>query len=212
MKTLTHFQFQTKTKIQNSLRNMKKINLQTGALALIVLVAAFSRMMPHMPNFSPLGAIGLFGAAHFGKKWLAFCIPIAATWLSDLFINNVIYGAYYPTFTWFYSGFGWQYASYLLIAGLGFLLYRSNVSVPKVLAGALGSGLIFFLVSNFGVWTSSSVYPQNAGGLLACYAAGVPFYQGTLLGDLFYSTVLFGGYYLLQKQVAFFKLSHLKYA
>jgi len=191
---------------------MKKINLQTGALALIVLVAAFSRMVPHMPNFSPLGVIGLFGAAHFSKKWLAFCIPIAATWLSDLFINNVIYGAYSPSFTWFYAGFYWQYGSYLLIAGLGFWLYRRSVSVPKVLGGALGAGLIFFLVSNFGCWIGSSIYPQNAGGLLACYAAGVPFYQGTLLGDLFYATVLFGGYYLLQRQVAFFKLSHLKYA
>ncbi len=183
-----------------------------GMVALIVLLAAFSRALPHLPNFSPLGAIGLFGAAHFNKKWLAFGLPIFATWLSDLFINNVIYAAYYPSFTWFYEGFYWQYGSYLLIAALGFLLYRRGVSVPKVMGGALASSIVFFVVTNLGCWVGSTVYPQNAGGLLACYAAGVPFFQGTLMGNLFYTAVLFGGYYLLQKQVTFFKLSHLKYA
>jgi hypothetical protein len=188
-----------------------KINLQFGCLTLIILLAAFSRIIPHMPNFSPLGAIGLFGAAHFDKKWKAFLIPVAATWLSDLFINNVIYVQYYPAFTWFYQGFYWQYGSYLLITLTGLLIFN-KISKAKVLTGALASAVIFFLISNFGCWIGSSLYPQNPTGLMACYAAGIPFVKGTLLGNVFYSVALFGGYYLLQSKISFFKLSNVQYA
>lgn len=177
----------------------KKINLRFSVLVLMILLAAFSRIIPHMPNFSPLGAIGLFGAAYFAKKWQAFLIPIAATWLSDLFINNVIYAQYYPKFTWFYQGFYWQYGSYLLIALAGVFIFR-KINPQRVIAGALTSTAIFFLVSNFGCWIGSTTYPQNFGGLMTCYVAGIPFLKGTLFGDLFYSGVLFGAFALAQKQ------------
>jgi len=188
-----------------------KIKLQFGFLIAIIVLAAFSRIIPHMPNFSPLGAIGLFGAAHFDKKWKAFLIPIAATWLSDLFINNVIYAQYYPQFTWFYEGFYWQYGSYLLITLAGLIIFN-KISMPKVLLAILSSTIIFFTVSNFGCWIGSTFYTQNFTGLTTCYIAGIPFLTGTLLGDLFYSAVLFGGYYLLQSKVSFFKLDNVRYA
>lgn len=175
----------------------QKINLRFSVLTALILLCAFSRIIPHIPNFSPLGAIGLFGAAHFSKKWQVFLIPIAATWLSDLFINNVIYAQYYPEFTWFYEGFYWQYGSYLLIALAGLAIFN-KVNTSKVLAGALASTTIFFLMSNFGCWIGSTTYPQNFGGLLTCYSAGIPFLKGTLLGDLFYSSVLFGAFALAQ--------------
>ncbi len=188
-----------------------KIKLQFSFLILIILLTAFSRIIPHMPNFSPLGIIGIFGAAHFNKKWKAFLIPIAATWLSDLFINNVIYAQYYPTFTWFYEGFYWQYGSYILITLAGLAIFN-KINLTKVLSGAFAATAIFFLISNFGCWIGSTVYPQNFGGLLACYAAGIPFLKGTFFGDLFYSGALFGGYYLLQSKVSFFKLPNVIYA
>lgn len=173
-----------------------KLSIKVGILTLIILLTAFSRIIPHMPNFSPLGAIGLFGAAHFSKKWQAFLIPIAATWLSDLFINNVIYAQYYPTFTWFYEGFIWQYGSYLLITLVGLFLLK-KVSPQRIITGALCSTTIFFLISNFGCWSG---YSQNFEGLMQCYASGIPFLKGTLLGDLFYSGVLFGSFALAQKR------------
>ncbi len=179
--------------------NSEKVNIKFIVLVALILIAAFSRLVPHMPNFSPLGAIGIFGAAHFSKKWQALLIPIAATWLSDLFINNVVYAKYYPTFTWFADGFYWQYGAYLLIVIVGFFIMK-KVTTGTVLAGALASTTIFFLVSNFGCWPGSS-YPQNFTGLMECYAAGIPFLKGTLLGDLFYCTVLFGGFAFAQNQV-----------
>jgi hypothetical protein len=170
-------------------------------ITLAVLIAAFSRMIPHMQNFSPLGAIGLFGAAHLTKKWQAFLVPIAATWLSDLFINNVIYAKYYPHFTWFYEGFYWQYASYLVIIVAAIFIFNKTVTTQKVIVAALSSTAIFFLISNAGCWFANPVYPQNFGGLISCYAAGVPFLKGTLLGDLFYSGVLFGSFYFAQLRI-----------
>jgi len=185
----------------------QKINLRFSVLTALILLCAFSRIIPHMPNFSPLGAIGLFGAAYFSKKWQVFLIPIAATWLSDLFINNVIYGQYYPEFTWFYQGFYWQYGSYLLIALAGILIFK-KVNSQRVIAGALTSTAIFFLVSNFGCWIGSTTYPQNFGGLMTCYAAGIPFLKGTLLGDLVYSGVLFGTFTLAQHQFPALRLAN----
>lgn len=185
----------------------QKIYLRFGVLCAMIFLAAFSRIIPHMPNFSPFGAIGLFGAAWFAKKWQAFFIPIAATWLSDLFINNVIYAQYYPSFTWFYQGFYWQYGSYLLITLAGIFIFR-KINTQRVLAGALASTAIFFLVSNFGVWAGGTMYPMNFEGLMTCYAAGIPFLKGTMLGDLFYSGVLFGTFALVQKQFPLLQLKN----
>ncbi|WP_432714600.1 DUF6580 family putative transport protein, partial [Pedobacter sp.] len=166
----------------------------------------FSRALPHFPNFSPVAAIGLFGAAFFSRKWQMLLIPIAATWLSDLLLNNTVYAAYYPSFTWFYPGFYWQYGSYLLIILLGIVIFK-KVNVNSMIGGALMATAVFFLISNFGVWMGSSTYPQNFSGLMACYAAGIPFLKGTLLSNLFYCSVLFGTFSLLQRKISFLKLA-----
>lgn len=194
--------------------NQQKVTLRFSVLAGLILLAAFSRIIPHMPNFSPLGAMGLFGAAYFTKKWQAALVPLAATWLSDLFINNVLYKQYYPQFTLFSAGFYWQYGTYLLITLIGFILFQKQVTAPRVLAGALISTALFFLVTNFASWLPSPVgplYPQNFAGLIACYVAGIPFIQGSLLGDLFYSGVLFGTFALLQQNIPALRLRKVAY-
>lgn len=177
----------------------QKFNLRTGLLVLLVLLAALSRLIPHMPNFSPLAAISLFGAAYFKKTWQAFLIPIAATWLSDLLINNVVYAAYFPSFTWLYPGFYWQYGSYLLIALSGLLMLK-KVNITRVVGAGLMATAIFFLVTNFAVWLGSKTYSQNRAGLISCYVAGIPFIKGTLLGNLVYSGALFGTFAWMQQR------------
>lgn len=177
----------------------EKINLRFSVLVLMIMLAVFSRIIPIMPNFSPLGAVGLFGAAYFVKKWQAFFIPIVSIWLSDLFVNNVIYAGYFSKFIWFYQGFYWQYGGYLLIVLAGILIFK-KVNFHRVILGATASTAIFFLVSNFGVWASGTMYPSNFQGLITCYAAGIPFLKGTLMGDLFYSGILFGLFALAQRQ------------
>lgn len=182
-----------------TMNTSQKINLRTSLLVLLILLAAFSRLIPHLPNFSPLAAISLFGAAYFKKAWQTFLIPIAATWLSDLLINNVVYAEYFPSFTWFYPGFYWQYGSYLLIA-LGGLLMLKKVNVTSVIGAGLMATAVFFLITNFAVWMGSKTYPQNFAGLISCYVAGIPFLKGTLLGNLVYSGALFGTFAWMQQR------------
>jgi hypothetical protein len=78
--------------------------------------------------------------------------------------------------------------------------------------GMISSSGIFFLVSNFGVWAGGTMYPKNFGGLITCYAAGVPFIHNTIISDVLFTTVLFGTYYLLQVEYSSLKIKPLKYS
>ncbi len=176
----------------------KTIDLRLGAIVLLVLVAAATRLVPHPYNFSPLGAIALFSGALLTRRWLAIVLPIAAAFVSDLVINNTLYAEYYDSFVWMAEGSGWMYLIYGLIAVLGMFVLRT-VSLGRVLGGSLGASILFFIASNFICWPGNPFYAQDLGGLMTCYAAGVPFFPGTVAGDLVYSAALFGGYALLQR-------------
>ena len=191
---------------------MKKLNLQTGIISIIILLAAFTRIMPHPPNFSPMAAIGLFGAAHFAKKWQAFLIPLIGIWTSDLVINNIVYSSHSSNFVWFYGGFYWQYISYVFIIFAGLFNFNKGISVTNTLGGMVSSSGIFFLFSNFGVWAGGAMYTKNISGLITCYAAGIPFIHNTIISDALFTTVLFGTYYLLQTEYSYLKLKHLRYS
>ena len=166
----------------------------------LILAAAISRIIPHPYNFAPISAMALFGAAWFQRRALAIGVPLAATWLSDLLLNNFVYNQHYERFTWLDQGWYWMYGSFALIAVLGMLTLR-KVTVPRIIGSSLAASAIFFLVTNFACWPGSAAYAQDLGGLMACYAAGIPFLGGTVLGDLAYSGLLFGSFALLRQQV-----------
>jgi len=167
-------------------------------LAAMIFVAALSRVLPHPPNFSPIEAVALFGGAYFAKRHWALLVPLAAMFLSDMVLGLLRGGLYLEYFT--SAGYLLVYACILLSTLLGFGL-RGKVGASRVLGYSLAGSLLFFVVTNFGVWLSSPAYPQNAAGLLAAYVAGVPFFQWTVLGTLFYSALLFGGFEMLRKRV-----------
>jgi hypothetical protein len=171
------------------------INTRFGVITLLILLVAMSRLVPHPPNFAPVGGMALFGAAYFARRHLAFIVPIASIWISDLILNNVVYGQYFDGFAWFYAGALFTYGAFALIVLLGMLTLK-KVRVPNLIASALGASAILFIVSNFGVWFSGVMYPKDLGGLVACYAAGIPFFGNIIFGDLFYSAVLFGTFEL----------------
>ena len=169
---------------------MSKYNIPYVVIISLILVASFSRIIPHIPNFTPIGAIALFGGAYLKNKYHAFLIPIASLWLSDLVLNNFIY-SYYSDFTWFYPGFIWQYASFILIIIIGYLFLK-KLNFKNVFVTTIGSSLLFFIVTNLGVWMSGTMYTLDLNGLIACYVMALPFYKGTLLGFVTYSAFLFG--------------------
>ncbi len=151
----------------------------------IIFLAAASRLIPHPPNFAPIAAMALFGGAYFSDKRLAFFVPLAAMFLSDLVLGlhglmPVVYG------------------SFAMIVGIGLWLRTRRTALP-IAGAALTSSILFFVLTNFGVWAFSSIYPKTMAGLLACYAAAIPFFQNTLLGDAVYSTILFGGFALAER-------------
>jgi hypothetical protein len=153
---------------------------RTIALLSAILIAAVLRLVPHPPNFTPIGAMALFSGAYLGRRALAFAAPLGALVLSDAILG-------------FYSGMQFQYLSVVLIVALGWAAL-SRVTLFRLGAAAVASSILFFTVSNFGVWLASGMYPRDASGLAACYVAAIPFFQNTLAGDLFYATLLFGGF------------------
>jgi hypothetical protein len=174
---------------------MKNPKNSTIIISVLIIVAALSRLMPHAPNFTPIGGIALFGAAHFTKKYWAFIIPAIALWASDLILNNIFYAQYFDGFVLFSDSFYWTIAAFaaiVLIISATKLL--KEVKPLKLLGASFTASIIFFLVSNFGSWMSGITYPKTGAGLMACYTAGIPFFWNTLAGDLFYVAALFGVY------------------
>lgn len=184
----------------------EKLTLRFGVITLIVLFAALSRLIPHPNNFAPIGAMALFGVAYYSKLYLAFAIPVFSMWISDLILNNVVYGAYFDHFVWFYTGSIFTYSAFALIVVLGMFSLK-KICVSNLLFSALSASALFFIVSNLGVWLTSGMYPHTFGGLTACYAAGVPFFHNTILGDLIYTGAMFGIFEWCVKRIPQLKLS-----
>ena len=159
--------------------NMNANNSRIIALLSAIVLAAALRLVPHPPNFTPIGAMALFSGAYLGRRALGFAAPLCAMALSDALLG-------------FYSGFWITYLAVALIVVIGWIAL-SRVTVPRVAGAALASSILFFLVSNFGTWLMSGMYPHDFAGLTACYVAAIPFFQNTVAGDLFYATLLFGG-------------------
>ncbi|HUG46524.1 MAG TPA: DUF6580 family putative transport protein [Sphingomicrobium sp.] len=158
------------------------------ALLAAILVAAAMRLLPHPPNFSPIAAMALFGGAYLPGRALSFAAPFGALVLSDALLGG------------FYPGISFVYFSFALIVLIGWAI--SSRKTPLTIgAGAVAGSVLFFAITNFGVWLFSGFYPPTLEGLAACYAAAIPFFQNTLAGDLFFTALLFGGFALAERIV-----------
>jgi hypothetical protein len=156
------------------------------AMVMIVLAAAL-RLAPHPWNFTPVGAMALFGGAMFRDRRLAFVFPLLTLFAGDIFVG-------------LYKLMPIVYASFLANVAIG--LWLQNRRTPgKISAAVLLGAIQFFVVTNFAFWVFGQFYPRTLAGLTACYAAGIPFFWNTLAGDAVYATVLFGGFALAEKLV-----------
>ncbi len=171
------------------------LNKRFFALLGITICAAAMRLMPHPPNVTPIAAMALFGGAHFARKRTALLLPLAAMYLSDLVLGFLVYD-----FGWFHAFMPFVYASFVLTVCLGFLV-RHRLTVLTVGAAALVGSVLFFIVSNFGVWLISSLYPKTLTGLAGCYVAAIPFFRNMLAGNAVYTLILFGGFALAQRHL-----------
>jgi hypothetical protein len=152
----------------------------TVVAAVLVVLAAVSRVVPHPWNFTPMTAVALYAGARLGKTWIAALAVVACLALGDLALGLFPYG-----------GMEWVYGAFVAAVVVGRALRTRPGALPTLL-GALAAGAIFFAVSNFGVWVAGGLYPRTASGLVECYTAALPFYRNQIAGDLLFTCALFG--------------------
>lgn len=169
------------------------------ALSILIIMAALSRILPHPPNVTPIAALALFGGAYFENKKLSFLVPLLAMVLSDLGLAVIF------DYTFFSSMRIVIYACFIAMVFIGFKI-RNRVSITNLIGASMGSSILFFVISNFAVWTGGRLYPLTLEGLTTCYVAAIPFFTNTFSGDLFYVLTMFGIFELAQRKIPALKL------
>lgn len=144
----------------------------------LILFAALTRVIPHPWNTTAIGALALFSGAYLTSRWTAVAVTLASLFLTDLVLG-------------FHSTMPYVYGAFALIT----LISYSQLKEKKwslIGSWSVASTLLFFLISNFGVWAQGGFYTKTAQGLVECYVAGIPFLGNQVVGDLFFVGVLFG--------------------
>jgi hypothetical protein len=159
---------------------MTKRTQETLVLIGWMVAAAMTRLIPHPANFTPVAAIALFGGAHFRTRRNALAVALGSMLISDALLG-------------FHDQMIWVYGSIAATVWIGGLL-RNRKRFTSVVTASLISSVLFFVVTNFGVWATAGLYPRTVAGLFGCFVAAIPFFGRTVLGDLCYAGVLFGGF------------------
>jgi hypothetical protein len=180
----------------NNLNQAPSGQSRAYAIGLTVLSAA-GRVLPHVPNMTPLGASCLFAGSRL-NGFLSYLLPLLVMVATDPIVGHAG-GAH--------SGYSSAslviYACFMVNVWIGRRLVR-NVTAARVGGAAFLCSFQFYLFTNFAVWFQAAgeghMYARSVSGLLECYAAALPFWGRTLAGDLFFSGALFGMYALLARR------------
>lgn len=190
---------------------MKKDSIREILIvAMLIFLSALCRIFTNqigLWNFNAIGAAALFGGIVLKDKRLAYVVPLLSLFLSDVFLQ--CFTSIHALDRNYLGQLLFVYGAFLLITWIGTLIKKVNVLT--LLLSSIGTGVLFFLISNFGTFITTDLYPKTGAGLLACYAAGIPFYQSDnmfssfalngLMGNVFFTAVLFGAWAAI-KQVA----------
>lgn len=177
---------------------------------IFILVAGLMRILnaveaTAISNFTPLGAMALFGGSYFNPKWKAFAFPLLAFLLGDVIINTFIYGGVF--------GSPIIYLIFTLIVVVGMLMMR-KVNVANIFSTSLVSTLIFWMIADFAVWArggrdirTNLPLSRDFEGLLQSYTQGFPFVINFFLGTLIYSAIMFGTFELIRRKYSLLTVS-----
>tara|TARA_Y100001938_G_C7934190_1_gene350889 strand:+ start:36 stop:686 length:651 start_codon:yes stop_codon:yes gene_type:complete len=156
---------------------MKKTKQQIVLFFYFIGLVALSRLIPHPPNFTPVIAMAVFMPYLTRNLYPAMVVPLSAMFVSDLYIG-------------FHSSMFWVYGSILIATTLS----HYTMSMKKIYwhlgSNALLSSTLFFVITNFAVWISGSMYPLTLDGLLQCYTMAIPFFGNTITSTIFYVSLL----------------------
>lgn len=159
----------------------------------IIVIASLLRLIPHLPNFTPIGAMALFGGMYLEKKY-AFILPLIALFLSDLLLG-------------FHTTMPFVYGSFIL-SGLIGMWIKKNRTGKRTILGILLSSVLFFFITNFGVWLTSGMYDNSPTGLIEAFVMALPFFRNTIFGDLLYTTAFIMIYELYQAFLRRYAVQH----
>lgn len=196
--------------------SVQKINLRNSILILCVLLAGSLRLLGAstifvpLTNFTPICAMALFGGTYFSNRTSRFVFPLLALFLSDLLLMQVFYPGMRNGLL--YTGWGWTYASFILMVGIGSLIQKVNLKNMVLAAGS--AALMHWLFTDFGVWISGGldvstgkVLEPNLHGFIQCNLQALPFLKNMLMGNLIYCSLMFGGFEYAQRRFKNLQLS-----
>lgn len=163
----------------------KKLFAKPSAIALTI-GSILIRLWPHPPNFTPLGATALFGGAKLSRPW-NYVLPLFILFTTDLVLG-------------FHALMPYVYGCFALSVFLAEKYLKGSVTARKLTILATANSIIFFLVTNFGVWLQGHLYPHTIAGLTESYVMGLPFLRNMFAGDIVFTLGVFGFYALAQKQ------------
>lgn len=174
--------------------SLEKINIRNYILILIVVAAASTRLL-HLgsfsswTNFSPIGAMAMFGGAYFSDKIKAYLVPLLTMFLSDQVLNYTVY----HKIVVFYDGFFWVYLSFILMVFAGTFIKKVNLT--SVLIACFATVFIHWIISDIGaLFYEGSMYPRTFQGYIAALIAAIPFERNMLVSNLVFSVLMFGGF------------------
>jgi hypothetical protein len=176
--------------ISNIRRWAAAIGMELPLVACLLTLDVVARLLPHAPNVTPLAASALFAGVILRSRLVALTTPVVAMVLGDLILG---------TYDWRVAGVVYVSLALPAIAGMWGRSLRTPRLPLLLVPLALASSVTFFVTTNFAVWSFSGMYANDLAGLLHCYVAALPFLRNGVMGDLFWTAVLFGGWYLIAR-------------
>ena len=162
------------------------------AIGLLIL-GIISRLITHVPNFTPVIALSLFSGVYL-RKGQAVIFPLVLLAITDLILG-------------FHVTMAFTYLSVFLISLIGFWL-KDHKNIKNVTITSLYSSILFFVITNFGVWLVSGLYPLTAAGFKDCFVLAIPFFKTELFSTILYTVVFFGAYELIASRVKNTRFAH----
>ena len=195
--------------------SLKKINPRTALLILFIVLTGLLRVMSAgnllspIANFTPIGAMALFGGTYFNSRWKSYLFPLLTLFLSDVVMMQLFYKTHSNGLL--YSGWLWTYGAFAVMVLIG--KYVKKVNFTNVVTAAVTAALAHWLITDFGVWlvggldiTTGKALSRDWQGFVQCYVQAIPFLKNMLLGNIIYSGVLYGGFEALQKRYPLLRL------
>jgi hypothetical protein len=176
------------------MKDMEKQNAIRPLALLLTILSGLARLLPHPPNFTPVGSMSLFAGARL-RGWWAWVVPVAMMAITDPLLH-LLFGV--PGYT---KASPFIYGSFLINVWIGRKLAISENPI-RIGGAAFLCSLQFFLITNFAVWYGSQFYAHSIAGLMDCYSAAIPFWGRTLAGDLIFTAAIFGLHAFLSRRIA----------